>query len=232
MKRIIKFTVIFSILTAIFSPAIFAQDKSILSVAASVKSESEWKKMMEGLSTADTYYELYSGIALHNICRDNSELQKKAIEILENSYKHSSSPLALGYLGSVVTMQGGTASLNGNLITATTSLAKGISLIDEAISTQPDSVHLRFLRLFNSLDVSDSSPVSRMKEDESDIDWLSGHLNGVEKDEALLLLARGRLALARGEYDDAFTFLEKTIMTAPGSTAAAQADDLLWLLEE
>lgn len=233
MKNIKTVTVLSCLIAAILNVSIFAQQADLLSAAAAAETKTEMETLLGNVNNQDEYYNLYSGIALHNICREDSELQNTAVNLLKSSYEDTASPIALGYLGSVTTMQAGTASAEGRMIAATSSLSKGISLIDQALVEMPDSVYLRFLRVFNSFDVSESSPVSRIETAENDIKWLSEHMNGAGKEnEALLYLAKARLALAKDDYDNAFGFFEKTMAAAPGSKAAEKADKLLWYLEE
>ena len=222
-----------AVLLAVSAASAFSQQADLLDSAMLLNTEKEADAFIEGLDETDSFYGLYSGIALHNSSRTAADRLEEAEKLLNNCYGKTKNALALGYLGSVKTMIAGNDSAAGNLLGATARLAEGLKLIDQAVLQLPDSMHLRFLRVFNGLDVTESSPASRVDIIREDITRLKQHSASFSvSDEAMLLLAMGRLALIEEEYDSAFDYLDRAVSTAPGSPSAAQADELLWALEE
>ncbi|MDC7127233.1 MAG: hypothetical protein PQJ46_16845 [Spirochaetales bacterium] len=211
----------------------YQPDGKVLNKASNIESEKDMNNFLAALDKKNPCYEIYYGICLHNISRTDAEIAAKAVDVLEAAYEKTENPIALGYLGSAISIKAGIASEAGNFISATGLLSKGLNKLDEAVNLMPDSDTLRFLRIFNSFDVTETSPVSRIKFVREDIAWMEKRMEGSPKSEiAYLSLAKGKLDLIDKDYDAAFAHLEDAIKTAPESSAAKQADEILWELEE
>ncbi len=165
---------------------------------------------------------LAEGIRLHDAARDDPASIGKAKEIL-GPLKDGSS-LALGYYGSVVTMEADVASANKKMLKALALLKEGTGYIDEAIKLSPELIDLRFIRIETSYEISLSSPMNRFKEMKIDIEWLSARTSALDASErGVLELYRG-LYLARAKkIDEALDAFDKCIEISPGSPEAAEA---------
>ena len=177
--------------------------------------------------------DLSLGIAMHNLSAEQPEYIDRAAAYLESAWKLSEDPLALGYLGSIQTVAAGVKSREGDLLGAVEDLDLGVSNIDAAVEMAPESVSLRFLRIFNGLDVSLSSPLSREEIIEDDLIFLARDLAEADAEfRAGYWYATGELKLMQDLIDEALNALESAVAEAPGSAYARLAADLLWELEE
>lgn len=166
---------------------------------------------------------LREGIRLHDAARDDPEANvAKGKEIL--SALQESSPLAKGYYGSIVTLEASLYARKKNGIKALALLGEGTKLIDKAVSFAPDLVDLRFLRMENSYEVSQGSPLNRYKAMKEDIDWLDGRKASLDPE------WRGTLELYRGLYlakarkiDEALAAFAECVALSPGSSEAELA---------
>lgn len=165
---------------------------------------------------------LAEGIRLHDAALENPENIAKAKEVL-GSLKDGS-PLALGYYGSVVTMEADTASANKKMLEALALLKEGTGYIDDAIKQSPELSDLRFIRLETGYEISVSSPMNRFKEMKADIDWLTARMSQLDASErGVLELYRGLYLVKAKKIDDALDAFDKCVEVSPGSPEAAEA---------
>lgn len=222
------------ILFLLITGIIFSQDQDVLDRAQSVSSKQDLEQLKKMTETRDSINSnLYMGIAYHNLSQSDPDFVDQSIELLEESWKENELPLALAYLGSAVTIRAGIAAESGDLLAAMADLSAGIKKIDKAVILDPDSLNIRVLRIVNSISLSKSSPVSREKEIEEDLDCLFVQLAELDNEtQSLYWFYTGDFALTQNRWDDAFFALEKAIQTAPLSSYAQTAEQLLWELEE
>jgi len=222
------------IITIIVAAVLFivpAFSESPIKMATSTMSVQEAADMLErleGKKGADVT--LTRGILIHNMCAAGKTGRiEEGKQILENI----KSPLSQGYYGSIVTLEGGIASKNGNLLKATQKVQKGFDLIDAAVKNDPENITLRVLRLENSLGVVRGSPFKRDDVLTTDSTFLVGKaaIQPAEVQAHIYYLA-GDAAFEIGNLNDAFVYLENAIRSDPKSVYARKADDLLWQLEE
>lgn len=179
--------------------------------------------------------ELARGIVYHNICETdlNPEWIEKSLELLSQVYTKTGNPLALGYLGSAMTVKAGYQYENNQILKSVANLDEGAKKIDMAISLDTENVSLRFLRLINAIEVSESSPVSRDKVIEEDISYLVENASSLSSDEqGMLYYYKGRYLLNGDKIDEGLSSLEQSIRKSPGSSSGKLARELLLMWEE
>jgi tetratricopeptide (TPR) repeat protein len=169
---------------------------------------------------------LQEGIRLHDAARADKTNLAKAKETL--AALKDSSPLALAYYGSAVTLEASVANDRKDVLKALSLLNQGSGYIDAAVKKDPENFDIHFLRMENSYEVSVSSPVNRFKEMKADIDWLTA------RESSLDAQWRGTLELYRGLYlakahklDEALAAFDKCIAVSPGSPEAKEAQKQL-----
>ena len=212
----------------------FAQNDDTLQTSIEINSEKELKDLETSLeNSGDDFKDLYLGIANHNLAQSNPDYIKPALEFLEKSWEKTKNALALVYLGSAQTMEGGNAAITGDYLTAMGKLSEGIENMDKAAGLDPDNIAIRTVRMINGFGLMEGSPVSRVLEIEEDLEFLKKSLKPEDKDNwALYWYCSARLALLLEEWDEVFEYLENAVRANPESGWAKAAEDLLWQLEE
>lgn len=173
--------------------------------------------------STDFAEKLAAGIKYHDAARiEPGENIQKGKEILSSI--QDKSPVAKAYYGSIITLEAGQCSERKDVLRALDLLSEGTELIDAAIKTAPDLAVLRFLRMENSYEVSQSSPLNRYKIMKSDIDWLDA------RKESFGAAERGVIELYKGLYfarakklDIALAAFDACIGISPGSPEAQEA---------
>ncbi len=164
------------------------------------------------------------GIRYHNLARTEPEGNiEKGKEILGPLQKKFS--LAKAYYGSLITLEAGVYAKNKNGLKALALLSEGTGLIDEAVKADPDFAEIHFLRMENSYEVSEASPLNRYKIMKKDIDWLTEREAGFEPvNRGILYLYTGYYNLKARKMDAALAAFDACIAVSPGSPEAAAAE--------
>jgi tetratricopeptide (TPR) repeat protein len=137
-------------------------------------------------------------------------------------------PLAKGYYGSLLTLEGGYYAQRNNVIRAMALLDEGTRTMDAAVTEAPDIVDLRMLRMINSYELSIQSPVNRYDLMKTDIDWLEAHRNRMGSTLAgTMELYKGLYWLKARRLTEAIAAFEACIRTSPNSAEAAEAEKQL-----
>lgn len=179
--------------------------------------------------------ELARGIVYHNLCwnEDNIDWLNNSINLLTQAYEKDKNSLALGFLGSAITIRASFEYENNDVLKSLNSLEEGAKIIDKAVNASPESSDIRILRLINSVEVMESSPINRKKEIEVDIDFLQNRADQMEKDSlAELLYYKARYEIFIEDIDSALLSLEQSIRSSPNSKIGTLAQDLLLEWEE
>ena len=166
---------------------------------------------------------LREGISYHDAARLDPEGNiKKGEEILSSI--QAESPIAKAYYGSLITLEASGYAEKKDVLKALALLSDGTKLIDAAIKRAPDVPDIRFLRMENSYEVSQSSPLNRYKAMKQDIDWLDAHKTQFEaKERGVLELYKGFYYARAKKMDDAMSAFDECIRISPESMEAAEA---------
>ena len=165
---------------------------------------------------------LAEGIALHNAAMKDPSKIEKGKELLEPLIETST--VAKGYYGSLVTLEAGVYADKKNVIKAMSLLNKGSALIDAAVDSDPDNEDLRFLRMENAYEVSESSPLNRYKIMKKDLDWLDSRKASYDKEwQGVIELYKGLYLVKSKKIDEALDAFDACIAVSPGSPEAARA---------
>lgn len=166
---------------------------------------------------------LAEGIAYHDSARiDPANNIEKGKEILSSLQQDM--PLAKAYYGSLITIEAGVYAKKNNGIKALTLLSEGTKLMDAAVSEAPNLPDIHFLRMINSYDVSEASPVNRYKVMKSDIDWLEGRVSKYDaKWQGTFQLYKGLYNIKARKRDVAMAAFDACILVSPDSIEAAEA---------
>jgi hypothetical protein len=234
-KRIVM---AFAAACAVIVPAVGADKETdrdgLLAAAAAANTEAEAKAVISRAEkTAPSSVPLITGVTRHNLAVENpARWAAAAVESLEKCAK-TGDPVAIGYLGSAVTLKADLLSKEGNMMGAAVALDEGFRKMDEAVLAAPGSVILRFLRAENSVSVSENSPFARWDVAEADVAVIekSGALLPAE-DRARIQTIRGRIALGKGDAAAAMRCFEAAIRTAPSSHSAVTARKIMEDFEE
>jgi tetratricopeptide (TPR) repeat protein len=229
MKKILGLAISF-----VFAASIQAQDAVLLFAASAVTKSADIKSLEAQLSrTPDNFRELYLGIAWHNVAQSDSSQTDTAVALLQQGWDKTKSPLALGYLGSAITLRAGAAATAGNVAAASKDLSDGLSKIDRAVELDPKSQELRILRMVNGLSVSETSPVSRYALIKEDLALLPPQLSSMDANmQALVWYCRGKVALSDNRFDDAYKALETSVRLSPDSAYGKASKRAMWELQE
>lgn len=175
----------------------------------------------ENLSPVDG--KLKEGIALHDAAHlEPAKNIERGKEILGSLME--SSPVAKAYYGSLVTIEAGEYAKKKDGIKALSLLGKGTDLIDEAVSEDPENPDIRFLRMINSYEVSEGSPVNRYKAMKKDVDWLDERKRTFDANwQGTIELYKGLYLAKARKIDDALAAFDACIAVSPGSPEAALA---------
>jgi tetratricopeptide (TPR) repeat protein len=181
--------------------------------------------------------DLYVGIIYHNLAlaKPAAGYEEKAIERLRAAEVKGSQNenLARAYEGSCITLKAAGRDKQGDAAGATLLLEKGFALLDAAVKAEPNRIDLRFLRAENSVDVSASSPFSRVPEAKADCAVIQAHEAELSPAEAAALhLALGKIAQLERRVDLALREWERAVKLAPASPGAAEARKLISRYED
>lgn len=172
---------------------------------------------------ADDQSDISEGIRYHNLAEtslvENIEKGKQLLYPLIDTYS-----LAKGYYGSLLTLEAGVFEKNKNVIQAMNYLEKGTALLDEAVIDDPHVVDVRFLRMINSYELSNQSPMNRYKVMKVDIDWLDARREQFTPNEiGLLDLYKGLYLIKARKLGAAIAAFESCVAVSPGSAEAEEA---------
>lgn len=190
------------------------------------------KEVNTSLDDKDKY--LYLGIIYHNLATKNPEKYlKEAIQYLEKEYKETKNVLAQGYYGSAITIEGGLYEKKKDIITASTKVEQGLTLIDDAIKIEPNNVSLHFLRLNNAIAVSLSSPFKRYNIAREDLKFLKEKYDTFSLEiKAFYHFCFAQVSFGEDKVEEAIFHFEKAISISPESIYAIKARKYLKQLEE
>jgi tetratricopeptide (TPR) repeat protein len=168
--------------------------------------------------------EIRQGIACHDQAQTAPERNIEQGKAL--LYPHmNTSPLAKGYYGSLLTLEAGLYARRNNVLRAMTLLDEGTSLIDESVRAAPDLVDLHALRMINSYEVSNQSPMDRYDMMKTDIDWFEERRNQLSGDlKGMLELYKGFYYLKNRRIAAALDAFELCVKVSPGSPEAREAE--------
>ncbi|MDR2601444.1 MAG: hypothetical protein LBC53_03195 [Spirochaetaceae bacterium] len=171
--------------------------------------------------------DIEAGIECHDLAQTapegNIDRGKALLAPLINEY-----PLAKGYYGSLLTMEGGYYEKRNNVIRAMALLDEGTRMIDSAVMEAPDLLDLRMLRMINSYEISVQSPVNRYGVMKTDIDWLDSHRNQMnEVLTGMTELYKGLYYLKARRLNEAIAAFEACIRASPNSAEAVEAEKQL-----
>jgi len=173
--------------------------------------------------SADLEAKLQEGIKLHDAARIDPEANIKKGEELLSSIQ-AESPIAKAYYGSIITLEASEYAKKKDVLKALELLSDGTKLIDAAVTQSPDIPDIRFLRMENSYEVSQSSPLNRYKAMKQDVDWLDAHKTQFEaKERGIIELYKGFYYVKAKKIDDALSAFDACIEISPKSKEAVEA---------
>ena len=173
--------------------------------------------------SADLAKQLAEGIKCHDAARIDPEKNiKKGEEIL--SAIQDESPVAKAYYGSLITLEAEQYAAQKDVLKALDLLSDGTKLMDTAVKMAPDVSDIRFLRMENSYEISQSSPLNRYKIMKQDIDWLDARKAGFSAaEQGVIELYKGLYYARAKKLDDALSAFDECINLSPGSPEAIEA---------
>ena len=176
----------------------------------------------------------YLGIIYHNLSRiDPEKYVQKALNHLDQAHNNTKDPLALGYYGSAVTLEGNLYEKKKKVMTAAAKVEEGFKIIDSAVNLDPDNFILRFLRLSNAIGVGEASPFKRYDIAREDLNFLEKEYASFNSEtKANYHLCLGQVDFAEDRIEEAIYQFEKAIQAAPKSAYARIAMTYLEELEE
>lgn len=234
MKRKLAVLVLISGLTGL----LYSQPQEMLEKLQMITSPGEAESLVKEIeSSNDPNRDLYLGILYHNsvmFAQDGTEdYLEKALKHIQAAYEKTQDSLALGYWGSLITLESGAAARNNNVIKAAVKLDEGSNLIDQAVEEDAENINLRLLRMNNAVGVSESSPFDRYDVVKEDLEYVRTFYTSLSKPvKYMVKLIEGRLALHEDRIADALLCYEESIREMPGSSYARQAEVFLEELEE
>jgi tetratricopeptide (TPR) repeat protein len=177
----------------------------------------------ERLSEGITYFEKAKS--------DPEGNMEKAREILESLQDEN--PIAKAYYGCLCTIEAGVYANKNKLLKAMSLLKRGAALMDDAVNAASDNAEIRFLRLTNSYDLSESTPLNRDKVMKEDLAWLEAREDRFDpSDQGVLQLYKGLYQLRMRKKDAARAAFQACISVSPLSEAAAEAERRLAELDK
>ena len=199
--------------------------------AIDARTAAECRELLREVGSAsDPRSRTIRGILYHNLFRSGD---RAALDRAEAELDGLDDPMALAYLGSVKTLQGGVAVENGKPIRAARMVRQGFKLIDLAVDRDPDSVALRLLRVENGISVGRRSPFKRYDVIERDIAYLTAHPDLQRPDDrARMLYLSASARLDAGEHREAADLFARAHQAAPESRWGREARAALRELEE
>lgn len=180
------------------------------------------------------YKNLYLGIVYHNLSQRNpARYLNQALAYMKKAQKTSPSPLAQGYLGSAITMEGGIYSKKGDVVKASLKVEQGTKMIDQAVKRSPGDINLRFLRIGNAIGVSEASPFKRYRVARMDLAFIKPKVRSLDNNmQSLYYYNAGKVDMAENRINQALMNFEKSIAASPASAYARDSRKMLTLLEE
>ncbi|MCX8057852.1 MAG: hypothetical protein N3A58_00360 [Spirochaetes bacterium] len=177
---------------------------------------------------------LYTGIAYHNLAINNSPKYSELAVSTLSKYKGTKYKyLAMGYLGSSVTLVGNALAMKNNLIGASMKLSEGFKLLDESVKNDKDNLILRFLRAENGISITESTPFSREKVIEEDLNYIYSKFSSISNtSKAQYYLILGRLRIFQKKLKEGIKALKDCIAVAPDSKHAKVAKKILQKYED
>lgn len=172
---------------------------------------------------ADDRADIAEGIRYHDLAEASPEgnVEKGLALLRPLAGKY---PLAKGYYGSLLTLDAGRLEEENEVIKAMELLDEGTTLLDEAVAEGPETVDIRFLRMINSYELSNQSPLNRYPTMKADIDWLDSQRSRLNANEiALLELYRGLYLIKARRLNDAIAAFESCVAASPDSAEAESA---------
>jgi tetratricopeptide (TPR) repeat protein len=187
---------------------------------------------LEKLATADKY--LYLGIVCHNLAANGlNEYIPKAVDYCRQAIEKIPSPLALGYLGSMLTLQASEDFRKNDMQAALQNLQEGIQHLDAGVAQAPQNIPLRMLRIENSFALTQSSPFNREDKIKEDMAFLKLTYDSLPAElRSFFHLKEAQLYLKNKNIDLAAQSFEKAIQAAPASGNARQAKEELAKIEK
>lgn len=166
---------------------------------------------------------LSEGIRYHDAARVDPQANvKKGEDIL--SAIQDESPVAKAYYGSLITLEAEQCAAQKDVLKALKLLSDGTKLMDAAVKTAPDLSDIRFLRMENSYEVSQGSPLNRYKVMKQDIDWLDARKDTfTAKEQGVIELYKGLYFARAKKLDVAMSAFDECIRLSPGSPEAGEA---------
>ncbi|MFH1825575.1 MAG: hypothetical protein ABH873_10210 [Candidatus Firestonebacteria bacterium] len=198
--------------------------------------EKEAQNLIKEVKTnlTDKDKDLYLGIIYHNLAIKSPEKYvKEAIQYLEKECKETKNVLARGYYGSAITIEGGLCEKKKDILTASTKVEEGLTLIDDAIKVESTNVNLRFLRLNNAIAVSLSSPFKRYNIAREDLKFLKEKYDSFSSEiKAFYHFCFAQVSFGEDKVEESIFHFEKAVSVSPNSIYAKKAKEYLKQLEE
>ncbi len=228
-----KFLLTFIFILALAS-GFYIHADTLLEKALDNYTEQEALKFIQELKASGKQADLYPGIVYHNLSRHYPEKYlHHALTHLQAAYENNHDPVALAYWGSALTMRAGMAADSGDLASAIADLEQGIQKIDTAVNKNTANVLLRFLRMINSLEVTENSPLDRLAVAKEDLQYLQAHYNAFNNsNKSLYKLCEAKIAIQEDSIEYALSCLEQAIRLNPQSATAREAKAILLEWEE
>ncbi len=176
------------------------------------------------LAFGDANADLAEGIRYHNLAEKepagNIDKCKKLLNPLKDR-----EPLARGYYGSVLTMEASVMNDKKKFVKAIMLLDQGTDFMDTAVKQAPDVQDLRILRMINSYELTNGSPMNRYRVMKEDIDWLDAHRSGLsDSGKGTLELYKGLYLVKQRKTDEGIAAFNACVAVSPGSEEAKEAE--------
>jgi hypothetical protein len=173
---------------------------------------------------ASPAYRLDEGIRYYESAKkDPAGNLEKAREIL--GALRETDPLAEAYYGCLCTIEAGIYADKKKLIKTMSLLKQGAAFMDEAVERAPDQSEIRFIRMVNSYDLSESSPVNRDRVMAEDVAWFKTRESRFDaKNRGIIRLYTGLHRLRTCKTNEAREAFSACIAISPGSEEAAEAE--------
>ncbi len=236
MKKFLEILFLFVLLSLFLNHGILiGQSKKILKEAQECSSEVLAKKLIAKYKKLnDPYKQLYQGIVFHNLSANGYiKYIQKAIENTKTAYDKTKYPLALGYLGSTITLQANQYYEKNDLMSALTKLDEGIKMIDKAVEEGKEDIDLRFLRINHSVGISAASPINRYDKVKEDLDFFKSKYKTLSNElKSMFHFYSGLIAKKENNYKAALSSFKKAIQCSPRSYYAISAKKSIKELEK
>jgi tetratricopeptide (TPR) repeat protein len=236
MKKILVLLIMLA-LVLFFSAQqnLVAESTQYIKEAISCSSEDLGKKLIHKYDKLkDPRKQLYQGIVYHNLGAGCCpQYIQKAVETTQAAFERGKYPLALGYLGSSLTIQAREFYEAGDLTSAMEKLQEGILKLDQAIQQGPEDMDLRVLRISHSVQISKAAPIDRYDKIEEDLGFFNSRLAQLPKElKAFFFMYSGLVEKRKNKIPEAMKYFEKVIRVAPKTPYAVRAKKLIKTLEK